>query len=153
MKICYFCLDEQEIPTKKYFYNKYGKNLDRPDKETVLLELANIFSKWKHVADNDGRTDGQYAKKMSGYDFIEIRIKRSNVLIRFPYYRDCTNDRLVLLIGFEKKDGYKFGDKTDRYAKRKLKEAQGYYEKYKDNNRLYINMPSVFENLYKQLNF
>ncbi|MFH0891634.1 MAG: hypothetical protein V1867_02535 [Candidatus Falkowbacteria bacterium] len=92
-------------------------------------------------------------KKVSGYDFIEIRIKNSRLLIRFPYYRDCNNDRLVLLNGFEKDESYKSRGKTDRFVDRKFKEAQRFYEQYNKNNELYKEMPDVFRDLYKELNF
>jgi len=153
MKICFFNISGPVSPVEEYFYKKFGDGLDEPDKESAETEIANIFAKWKHVADNDGKTDGQYAKKMSGYDFIEIRIKRGKTLIRFPYYRDATHGRLVLLNGFEKIDGYKTGGAMDRFIERKFKEAQKYYEQYNRNNELYKEMPDIFEELYSQLNF
>jgi len=136
MKPCFYCSDGKESPIEKYFYDKYGTDLDLPDLDFVIDEIANIFAKWKYVAENNGGSDGHYAKKMHGYDFIEIRVKRSNTLIRFPYYRDCNNSRLVLLLGFDKKDGYKSKDKTDKYVKKKMDEAQLYY------NQLYKNLPN-----------
>ena len=153
MKICFYCGSGTVSPVEQYIYDKFGENLNRPNTEAVITEITHIISKWKHVADNNGIPDNQYAKKMSGFDFIEIRVKRSKTLIRFPYFRDATNDRLVLLLGFEKKEGYKKKDKTDRHVNKKLEEAQVYYGKYNKNKRLYKEMTDIFCRIYDQLNF
>jgi hypothetical protein len=103
-----------------------------------------IVAKWNHAIETNGVPDGHIIKKLSGYDFIEIRVKRSVILIRFPFYRDCQSGRIVLLNGFEKKDGYKSGGKTDREIARKLDEAQKYYDNYQKNNNHYVEIPDIF---------
>jgi len=112
MLICFYCVSQDvSSPVEEYFNEKFKNGINNN-------ELINIVSKWIYVAENNGLPDGQYAKKKAKYDFVEIHIKRSQLLIRFPYYRDCQNSRLVLLLGYEKKDGYKGGDKTDRFVKK-----------------------------------
>jgi hypothetical protein len=148
MRICFYIRPEQKISfVEEYFYDKYGNDILLLKKEEIINEIVNITSKWIYVAEINGIPDGQYAHKMSNYDFIEIRIKKSSLLIRFPYYRDCQNERLVLLLGYDKKDGYKKGSKTEKYVKRKSDEAQKLYDDYHANKNYYKECPKEFANI------
>jgi hypothetical protein len=147
MIICFYYLEYSNFsPVQDYLELKLGKNINYPNKEEAQNELANIVSKWRYAIEINGAPDGHIVKKLSHYDFIEIRIKKSKILIRFPFYRDCRNGRLVLLNGFEKRDGYKEGGKTDRYVIKKLNESQVYYNDYHQNNSHYIEVPNIFKN-------
>lgn len=137
MVLAFFCRDKdyKSSPVSQFITHRYGKDLDlRPD------EIKRVFAAFRFALSRRGEPGGQYLKKLDKeYDAIEIRIKRSNDLIRFPFFRDISNNRLVVLIGFHKCEGYKEGGKTDRDVKRKLDEAQTYYEEYQhDNNKYYI---------------
>jgi hypothetical protein len=135
MDLAFFCRDQdyESSPVRQFLLSRYGKDLDlRPS------EREKVFSAFLFVLSRRGIPGGQYLKKLGkGYDAIEIRVKRSMNLVRFPYFTDISNDRIVLLLGFYKRDGYKKGGKVDREVKRKLDEAQTYYEEYKNNNRKY----------------
>ncbi|MDX9778989.1 MAG: hypothetical protein RBT30_02020 [Patescibacteria group bacterium] len=137
MKLAFFCRDKdyESAPVLQFLLSRYGKNLD-----LRLAERNKVFIAFKFALSRRGEPGGQYLKKLRAYDAIEIRIKRSMDLIRFPYFTDISNNRLVLLLGFHKRDGYKEGGSVDRETKRKLDEAQLYYEEYKeDNKKYYIN--------------
>jgi len=145
MKICFYNLGSgYSSPVQDYLEKKLGKNIDYPNKDEAQNELSNIVAKWNYAIEINGIPDGHIIIKLSGYDFIEIRVKKSKILIRFPFFRDCRNERIVLLNGFEKKDGYKQGGKIDRYAERKLSEAQSYYEDYCLHNDHFIKIPDIY---------
>jgi hypothetical protein len=145
MKICFYSPNNKDLsPVEKYLASKLGENINYPSAEEAQNELNNIIAKWNYTAENNGLPDGHIIKKLSGYDFIEIRVKKSKILIRFPFYRDCQNDRIVILNGFEKRDGYKSRGKTERQAIKKLNEAQEYYNDYHQYKNHYINIPNTF---------
>ena len=137
MYLAFFCRDQdhESSPVKQFLLSRYGRDLG-----LRLAEKQKVFSAFSFALSRRGQPGGQYLKKLGrGYDAIEIRVKRGLDLIRFPYFTDILNNRLVLLSGFYKRDGYKEGGKIDRETRRKLDEAQLYYEKYNgDNCKYYI---------------
>jgi len=132
LKIVFFCKDKIDLPpTEEFLISRYGENLNVLPKEIIKISAA-----WGIALERQGLPDGFHIEKLRGYDALCIRLKFSKILIRFPFYRDITHHRLVLLLGFTKLDGYKTGSKTDHKADQKLVEAQGYYELYRlDNQR------------------
>lgn len=139
--MAFFCRDMSLLsPTQQFLMSRYGKYLN-PQSTDLSAELVRIGAAWRYALEKRGISDGtsNYLEKFKGYDSLCIRIKNSKTLIRFPYYRDPGNDRLVLLLGFAKTDNYKPGGKVDRDAKRKLDEAQIYYDEYNLNNNKFIN--------------
>jgi len=133
MEIVFFCKDDKSCPTEQFLISRYGSNLN-----SFTEEIVKIGAAWFFALEKKGICDGgNYIEKLSGYDALCIRAKRSKILIRFPFYRDENNGRLVLLLGFFKIDGYKPRGKTDRDVKRKLEEAQEYYDEYNKNNNKY----------------
>jgi len=136
MVLAFFGRDDgRPSPTTQFLISKYGNGLDDNPKE-----ISKIFQAWKFVLLRNGVCDGSnYLKKLSGYDAIEIRVKNSRTLIRFPFFLDNINDRIVLLLGFAKPEQYSKGGKIDREVTRKLDESQLYYDEYKiDNNKYNI---------------
>lgn len=137
MYLAFFCRDQdhKSSPVKQFLLSRYGKDLD-----LRIAEVKKVFAAFSFALSRKGEPSGQYLKKLGkAYDAIEIRVKRGIDLIRFPYFTDISNNRIVLLLGFHKREGYKNGGKIDRETKRKLDEAQEYYEEYKsDNNKYYI---------------
>src|SRR5680860_338662 len=101
-----------------------------PYRNFFIKELVKISAGWKYAIENHGLPGGMFIEKFKKYDFLCVRLIREKILIRFPYYRDVTNGRIVLLSGFIKIDGYKKGGKMDREFQRNLKEAQKYYNEY-----------------------
>lgn len=134
MQIVFFC-NKEGSPLEDFFCSRYGKNfnLDYPN---LKKELPRIGSAWRYALEKEGIADGTnlHLEKMRGFDYLCIRIKQSKTLIRFPYYRDKTNERLVLLSGFVKVDGYTPNGKVDRFTKRELAQAQRNYVEYNKNN-------------------
>ncbi|MGE5426056.1 MAG: hypothetical protein ACM3PZ_03210 [Bacillota bacterium] len=120
---------------QQFLISRYGKDLD-----LRLAERQKVFSALLFALSRRGMPGGQYIKKLSKpYDAIEVRVKRSSDLIRLPFYTDITNERLVILNGFHKTDGFKEHGAEDRESERKLAEAQAYYEEYgEDNGKCYI---------------
>ena len=147
MEIVLYCPDTRnpdEIPVLNFFIDRYDDNFDT---EENMNDLANILSTWKHVKDNGGKTDNWRSKKAHGFDFIEIRIKQSRLLLRFPYYLDSINNRMVVLLGYNKPDDYKPRGKIAKRIKRKQEQAQEYYrDHHKDRNKM-IELPKKFDNL------
>lgn len=134
MDLAFFCRDQdrESSPVQQFLSSRYGKDLD-----LRLAERDKVFIAFNFALSRRGEPGGQYLKKLKGYDAIEIRVKRSMDLIRFPYFTDILNNRLVLLLGFHKRDGYKEGGKVDREVKRKLDEAQLCYKEYQEDNKKY----------------
>ena len=144
MEVTLYCLDPEEIPALNFFIERYDNNFDT---EKNMKDLANILSTWKHVKENGGKTDNWRSKKAHGFDFIEIRIKHSRLLLRFPYYLDSVNDRMVILLGYDKPDDYKPRGKIAKRVKRLQEQAQENYDNYhKDRNKM-IELPKKFNNL------
>lgn len=136
MKIVFFCKDKKSLPpVEEFLVSRYGKNLNLFPKEMIKIRAA-----LGYAIEKNGICDGGlFIEKYRGYDALCIRTKLSRVLIRFPFYRDVTNYRLVLLLGFIKIDGYKPGGKIDREADRQMDKAQEYYEEYNvDNSKFKI---------------
>jgi len=148
MNITFFCRDGgTQSPTEQFLETRYGKYLN-PQSADLSAELIGIGSVWRYALEKKGISDGtsNYLEKFKGYDALCIRIKQSRILIRFPYYRDLRNDRIVLLLGFAKIDGYKHGDKVDREVSRKLDEAQTYYDEYNSDNNKFIS-PQIIKDI------
>ena len=148
MNIAFFCRDDGiQSPTEQFLTTRYGKYLN-PQSADLSSELIGIGSVWRYGLEKKGVSDGasNYLEKFKGYDALCLRIKQSRILIRFPYYRDQTNDRIVLLLGFAKIDDYKHGGKIDREVTRKLDEAQIYYDEYNLNNNKFIS-PQIINDI------
>lgn len=137
MDLACFCRDKdyKSAPVQQFLLSRYGKDLDLHP-----AEIQRVFSAFQFALSRRGKPGGSYLKKLSKpYDAIEVRVKFSKDLIRIPYYTDILNERIVLLNGFHKREGYQAGGKIDREVKRKLDEAQINYEEYqKDNRKFYI---------------
>ena len=142
MDICLYCVDQNsDSPVEKYLTDKFGVNYSIPSRDEVIPLLTEILSKWIHVAEENGFPDGHLARKMRDYDFIEIRVKDSRTLIRFPYYRDLVNNRMVILSGYEKESSFKKKGKEARRVEVLNQEAQKYYENYHKDKNKYKDFP------------
>ena len=148
MNIAFFCRnDGVQSPTEQFLELRYGKYLN-PQSTDLSAEIIGIGSAWRYALEKKGISDGasNYLEKFKGYDALCIRIKQSRILIRFPYYRDQRNDRIVLLLGFAKIDDYKPRGKIDREVTRKLDEAQIYYDEYNLDNNKFIS-PQIIKDI------
>jgi hypothetical protein len=87
------------------------------------------------VLQNNGMPAPPLIKKLSGYDYFEIRSKKNqNILIRLFYFRH--RDKIVLLNALEKPENYT-GEREDRKIKKELDITQTYLNKFKINPNLY----------------
>jgi len=123
-------------PLKKYL-DQYIKNDTEKPKERNRKDkiLAEISGKIQYVLQNNGNPIPPLIKKLSGYDYFEIRSKKNqNILIRVFYFRH--EDKIVLLNALEKPDNYS-GEREDRKIEQELEITQGYLNKFKLNPKLY----------------
>lgn len=123
-------------PVKKYLKQYIKNDTDKPKeknrKDKVLAEL-NI--RIQFVLQNNGMPAPPLIKKLSGYDYFEIRSKKNqNILIRIFYFRH--RDKIVLLNALEKPENYT-GEREDRKIKKELDITQTYLNKFKINPNLY----------------
>jgi hypothetical protein len=149
MQILLYCPSPQAkdtiVPVLEFFASRYRSM----NHSQTVEDLSGILSKWKHVKDNNGQADGWYAKKQHDLDYIEIHVKKSNVLLRFPYYLDSINNKMIILIGYDKIDGHKSGGKEDRKVKKNRLLAQSYYDDYHKDHSKEVELPEYINNLMK----
>ncbi len=153
MNIFLYCSNPKnpsEIPVWEYFIERYGEDLDIKSEKT-RNDLAGILSKWKYVKDNNGRPDEHYARKQSGFDFIEIHIKKSKVLIRFPYCINSAENKMIILMGYEKPEIYKTKGKIANEVKKKKVLGQKYYEDYQNDKRKAIKLDETLNDFIDNL--
>lgn len=134
MEIAFFCENTNLTPpVEQFLIDRYGKNLDLLPEERVK-----IASLWKMGLEQKGIcTNGVLIKKYRGYDALCLKTQSGKILIRFPFYRDVTNNRLVLLLGFIKIHPYNKDGKESREETRQLDKAQNYYNQYNLDNSKY----------------
>ncbi len=123
-------------PVRKYLDQYKQNDNDKPkERNRKYKVLAEINGKIQHVLQNNGNPVPPLIKKLSGYDYFEIRSKKNqDVLIRVFYFRH--EEKIVLLNALEKPDNYS-GDREDRKIERELKVTQDYLNKFKLNPKLY----------------
>lgn len=117
---------------KQYIKNSRDNTKERNRKDKILAE---INGRIQYVLQNNGIPVPPLSKKLSGYDYFEIRSKKNqNTLIRVFYFRH--EDKIVLLNVLEKPDNYG-GERENRKIEKELKITQGYLNNFKLNPKLY----------------
>jgi len=117
---------------KQYIKNKGDKPKEKNRKDKVL---ATLDVRIQYVLQNNGIPYPPLIKKLSGYDYFEIRSKKNqNILIRIFYFR--YEDKIVLLNALEKPENYT-GEREGRKIKKELDITQIYLNKFKNNPNLY----------------
>jgi len=97
--------------------------------------MANIRRKIIFTMQVEGQPIADFLKKLSGYDFFEIRQRKSrNIVIRVCYFR--YENMIVLLNVFEKPAIYS-GKQKNKEVERNLKVTDKYYNKFLKNPNSY----------------
>ncbi|MCK5415872.1 hypothetical protein KAI92_00415 [Candidatus Parcubacteria bacterium] len=71
--------------------------------------------------------------------------------MRFPYFLDSINKKIIILTGYAKPDIYKSTGKIANLIKKKKNTAQSYYDDYKSNNEKAIILPEFYQELINEI--
>jgi hypothetical protein len=123
-------------PVKKYLKRYIKNDADKPkERNRKYKVLAELNMRIQYVLQNNGITAPPLIKKLSGYDYFEIRSKKNhNILIRVFWFRH--GDMIVLLNALEKPENYT-GERENMRIKKELDVTQTYLNKFKINPKLY----------------
>ncbi|MDA3840306.1 MAG: hypothetical protein PF572_04415 [Patescibacteria group bacterium] len=136
-----------EIPTFYFILKRYGKNFCFTDRIVKKELIGRILPRWKFAKDKKGIPEHNILKKQTGFDFIEIHARNGEELLRFPYFLDSVNKRIIILTGYSKPWNYDDGDKDSRRVDRDKEEAQKYYDDYKENRNKALIIPKSYSNI------